>query len=276
MLSSLLEYAEPPERAVRIWTARLNVLPAEALAKLHSFLSVDEQSRAARFRLEKDCRDYVATRGLLRHLLGEELEEQPSALVFDEGPKGKPMLPLKDFSLRFNVSHSCGWAMFALAWNRDVGIDLEANARLGADADLLPLAQRILSPRELAVWRSLPEESTRRAAFLRAWTRKEAYAKATGEGIFDRLCNVELILDAHAPQPSLIVDGFAMHDLAAPAGFAAALALAERRVNSPKVSAIPSPLHVHRIKARAFAGHSTSQQAHCSESVRTRAWIRGL
>jgi 4'-phosphopantetheinyl transferase len=77
----------------------------------------------------------------------------------------------------------------------------------------------------------------REAAFLRAWTRKEAYAKAKGQGLFEELTRIEVALDAAAPKSSLtlrssttegeIMRHWVLHDLSAPDGFAAALAVAQ-------------------------------------------------
>ncbi|MBV9659331.1 MAG: 4'-phosphopantetheinyl transferase superfamily protein [Verrucomicrobia bacterium] len=228
-------------RTVQIWQAALDVVSDAQLAALTPSLDAPERQRAARFQFERDRRRFVAARGILRGLLGRALDVPPAALTFDYGPQGKPTLAAR-FSaavpscaaagqqpqgeLCFNVSHSGGWALFALAWNRAVGIDLEAGERLAArhPAELARLAARILSARELALWQTLPV-TLRRAAFLRAWTRKEAYAKATGAGIFAALDRVEVALD---PAPSLsFPDGaWLLHDLPAPAsGYAAALAV---------------------------------------------------
>jgi 4'-phosphopantetheinyl transferase len=169
------------------------------------------------------------------------LDKPASALVFKYGAQGKPDLAA-DFShdrvLRFNLSHSAGWAMFALAWNRDLGVDLEAAARLKRDAGgLSGLAGRVLSARELSIWQALPE-AERESAFLRAWTRKEACAKATGRGLFDEVNRIEVALDAASPKSSLLLPAsprqgetmrnWTLHDLSAPVGFAAALAVEEK------------------------------------------------
>jgi 4'-phosphopantetheinyl transferase len=210
--------------------------PAE-LEELSALLDSAEHARAARFHFERDRRHYVASRGLLRRLLGAALDEPPSALVFEYGLHGKPAIAAaggQSRILHFNLSHSSGWGMFALAWDREVGIDLECGSRLERDDNSLSdLAARILSPRELAIWRALPNAAQRRAAFLRAWTRKEAYAKATGQGVFDELDRIEVALDAAAPKSSLTLRSvhaqgpmrdWTLHDLSAPEGFAAALA----------------------------------------------------
>jgi 4'-phosphopantetheinyl transferase len=239
----LTEVGAPAQEisGVRIWSAHLEALPAPDVEELHSLLDPDERARAGRFHFEKDRRHYIAARGLLRRLLGETLDESPSALVFEYGSHGKPELAGFDQhgrTLRFNLSHSSGWAMFALAWDREVGIDLENASRLERDdSSLSGLAARILSARELEVWRSLPDAAQRRAAFLRAWTRKEAYVKATGRGVSDGLERIEVILDAAAPKSSLILtiaqpqqatSSWTLHDLSAPEGFASALTLEQK------------------------------------------------
>lgn len=231
MFSALSEYSEPPEPGVRIWTANLAAFSESEYRELSSFLDRSEQDRATRFHFDDDERHYVLTRGLLRHVLGETIEIAPTAVAFEYSSKGKPALGANcpgGGSLRFNISHSGGWAMFALARDRSVGIDLEGGARLGLEKDLSALAQRILSPREHAAWRALPEANAKRVAFLHAWTRKEAYAKATGEGIFDQLSEIELILDAAAPAKSIALPDWTVHDLTAPEGFAAAVAIGRR------------------------------------------------
>jgi 4'-phosphopantetheinyl transferase len=222
--------------------AHLESLSPTELGELDALLDSAERARAARFHFERDRRHYVASRGLLRRLLGAALDKPASALVFEYGAHGKPAISaafLQGRTLCFNLSHSAGWAMFALAWDRDVGIDLEAAARLNRDVNgLSGLAARMLSERELAIWRALPDAAAREAAFLRAWARKEAYAKATGEGLFDQLICIEVALDAATPESSLtlrsspqegeITRRWVLHDLSAPDGFAAALAVEQK------------------------------------------------
>jgi 4'-phosphopantetheinyl transferase len=241
VLSSLLQSIDSPESDVRIWAVNLNAIAPAELHQLDATLDSSEHTRAARFYFEHDRRHYVAARGLLRHLLGSALDQPASGLVFGYGPHGKPALsaPSRDErTLCFNLSHSGGWAMFALSSDREVGIDLESAARLDRDAKgLADLAGRVLSGRELEFWQALPDAASRERAFLRAWTRKEAFAKANGEGLFEHLIRTEVALDAAAPKPSLTLSTaqkgdlsrhWILHDLPAPDGFAAALAVEQK------------------------------------------------
>jgi 4'-phosphopantetheinyl transferase len=242
MSSALLQSPDTSVSGVQIWTAHLDSLSSGELGELRGVLDSAEQARAARFHFERDRRHYVASRGLLRRLLGAALDAAASAVVFEYGAHGKPALAaafLRDRILHFNLSHSDGWAMFALAWDREIGIDLESATRLKRDVNgLTGLAARVLSARELVIWQALPDTAPRDAAFLRAWTRKEAYAKATGQGLFDQLTCIEVALDAVAPKSSLtlrsspqegeITRHWVLHDLSAPDGFAAALAVEQK------------------------------------------------
>ena len=240
MSSFHLHPVKTPVSGVQIWSAHLEALSPVELEELSALLDAGEQARAARFHFERDRRHYVASRGLLRHLVGAALDTPASALVFEYGAHGKPAIPaafLRGRRLSFNLSHSDGWAMFALSRESEVGIDLESTHRLKRDDDgLAGLAARVLSVRERAIWQALPEPQ-REAAFLRAWTRKEAYAKATSQGLLDELLQTDVALDAAAPKSSLVLRssrkgedarGWVLHDLPAPEGFAAALAVEQK------------------------------------------------
>lgn len=225
-----------------IWLAHLDSLSAAQLADLAALLDPVELARAARFHFESDRKRYVACRGLLRHLLSDVLNAPSSKIVIEYGAHGKPVLDDRSGTRRphFNVSHSDDRALFVLAWQREVGIDLESAARLPNDEKkLLALAERILSQREFLVWQSLPDSATRHAGFLRAWTRKEALAKATGKGVFADWRRFELVLDALSPNPAFTIclpvgenepaTAWFLHDLAAPESFAAALAIEQEK-----------------------------------------------
>lgn len=232
-----LESSRSPVKEVQIWKAQVDSCSSPELETLKGYLDSEENARATRFRFTRDQRNYIATRGLLRSLLGTLLHEDPAKLAFQYGKHGKPALKHTGSSatvLRFNVSHSNGWALFAISKGLEVGIDLESVDRLKRSEDnLMDLAARILSKHELNTWQALPD-SGRPNAFLRAWTRKEAYAKATGRGLFDRLSSIEVALDAAAPESSLRLSisgqDWVVHDLWAPDGFAAALALEQPRI----------------------------------------------
>ena len=110
---------------ITVWEADLDMAP-NRLSLLAEALSPDERSRAARYRRPADARRFVAGRGLLRALLARCLDVGPAAVRFAYGPHGKPALTGMGQDLRFNVSHSAGRWLCAVALGRDVGVDLEA------------------------------------------------------------------------------------------------------------------------------------------------------
>jgi len=69
--------------------------------------------------------------------------------------------------------------MVGVSLNRRVGVDLE---KVCAIPDLHQLTDIALSEREAKAILNIPEPQ-RSTAFFKVWTRKEAYLKATGEGL---------------------------------------------------------------------------------------------
>jgi 4'-phosphopantetheinyl transferase len=164
---------------VHVWQVSLD-RPTSAIEALAQLLAADEQQRAARFRFENDRRKFIVARGLLRSILARYLDIPPDQIQFSYGERGKPELVnvYPKGELRFNVSHSQEQALYAIALDRPVGIDLEYIRPIDATA----LSKRFFSPTEAAIIASLTGEEQHRC-FFRGWTQKEAYLKATGDGL---------------------------------------------------------------------------------------------
>jgi 4'-phosphopantetheinyl transferase len=168
------------ETEIHVWRAALD-LGESLLGQLQTTLSPGELARANRFHFERDRNCFIATRGILRDLLGKYLGRSPAEFEFDYSARGKPSLrrtPLGR-SIQFNVSHSHGLALQAFAVERDLGIDVELIRRDMAHEEI---AKRYFSPQEVAELEALPP-SLRAEGFCLCWTRKEAYIKARGEGL---------------------------------------------------------------------------------------------
>lgn len=180
-----------PDAAVHAWSAALDLSAAEG-QQMKSLLSADELAKAARFVFEKDRLRFIARRGLLRRLLGCYLELSPEQLRFAYGPQGKPALAETRHAapLHFSLAHSAGLALYTVTWLGEIGIDVE---RVRARQEWEPIADALFSDREKAAFRALPP-SEQAEAFFQAWTRKEAFLKATGEGIGEGLQRVEVTL----------------------------------------------------------------------------------
>ncbi|NES25695.1 MAG: 4'-phosphopantetheinyl transferase superfamily protein, partial [Symploca sp. SIO3E6] len=154
---------------------------AEQIQQLADTLSTDEQQRADRFYFDKDKKHFIAGRGFLRMILARYLDLEPVQLKFAYSSRGKPALGNTSLggTIDFNLSHSQGMALYAVTLNRQIGIDLEY---IRSVSDVEQLAKRFFSPRESAVISSLPPEQ-KQEEFFKAWTGKEAYLKATGDGL---------------------------------------------------------------------------------------------
>jgi 4'-phosphopantetheinyl transferase len=101
------------------------------------------------------------------------------ALEFAHGPHGKPYL--RDApQLQFNLSHSGGVSLVAVALDVEVGVDIE---RLRPVPDCLAVAGRFLAPRDAAALAETPAVEREREFFAR-WTRAEAMWKARGIGLY--------------------------------------------------------------------------------------------
>jgi 4'-phosphopantetheinyl transferase len=186
------------------------------------FLSADERERAARFRFDRDRDRFIVCRGTLRELLGARMCVPPAHLQFVYGRFGKPSLNESD--LRFNVSHARCMGMIAITRGREVGCDIERIDPLFADS----IPEQFFSPYEVSSLRALPE-SDQCGAFFRCWTRKEAFMKACGLGMSLPLDSFDVTIAPHQPAALLRgADGWSLHSVDAPPGYAAALVTADQ------------------------------------------------
>lgn len=181
---------------VHVWRAALETT-AGCVEGLRQSLSADERVRAARFCFQRDRERFIVARGLLRAILSRYLGMDPGELQFCYSAHGKPGL-IGDAGadrLCFNLSHSDGRVLYAITRGREIGVDLE---RIRDDLAEGEIAARFFSSREAAVLTALPPER-RTIAFFHCWTRKEAYIKAKGQGLFISLNQFEVSLAPGEP-----------------------------------------------------------------------------
>ena len=219
-----------PDNEVHVWRASLDQLPP-TIESFRDILDADERARADSFHFQSDREHFIAAHGVLRIILGAYLNRLPSCLSFQRSSYGKPALIPDPFSdvIRFNLSHSHGMALYAIARSREVGIDLEF-IRCGVHED--QIAERFFSSREIATLRMFPA-ALRNHAFFLCWTRKEAYIKARGEGLSLPLDQFDVSLTPGEPAELLgtrpdapEVDRWSLTDLSfGLSGYAAALAV---------------------------------------------------
>lgn len=167
-----------PDDEVHVWCAWLDQ-PTPLRERLAYVLSPDETARAQRCHASRDRNRFMVGRGVLRSILGRYLEVLPEHIRFRYGAHGKPELDDVSASLSFNLSHTEGLALYVCARRPRVGIDVE---RIRAVPDWEDIARQFFAAEECVSLQSLtPQE--RPLGFFSIWTGKEAYLKATGQGL---------------------------------------------------------------------------------------------
>jgi 4'-phosphopantetheinyl transferase len=168
-------------------------------------LSEDERARAARFVFARDRTRFIAARSALRSILGSRVGIPPGELEFEYSSLGKPSLAPRTrvSDLRFNLSHSSDVALVALAQGCELGVDVEQIRHL---ADVHTLIAREFSAGERAAFERVPV-GAQGDAFFRAWVRKEAFLKATGEGLHRSLADVEVTFAPGEPARVIALRG---------------------------------------------------------------------
>jgi 4'-phosphopantetheinyl transferase len=217
------------KHAIEIVVTRLDVRP-EAVRASAALLSDAERQRAGRFAFDRDRRRFTVARAQLRWLLSERLGVRPEMVEFVYGAHGKPALArhFADSDLRFNVSHSDDFAVYAFAPVREIGVDVEA-IRVIRDAD--EIAAHFFSRRENEAYLAL-DASDKPLGFFNCWTRKEAFIKALGNGLYYPLDRFDVSLAPGEPARILRVEstpgdycGWALHSFSPAPGLIGAIVL---------------------------------------------------
>jgi 4'-phosphopantetheinyl transferase len=195
--------------SIYVWRIGLEASASASETRLghwYGMLSPEERKRADAFRGAGLRRDYIVAHAALRSVLGRWLGVSPALVRFapdaarESGgglmgaAAGKPVL-MPDSGrpdLRFNLSHTRGAALIGVALGCELGIDIEWQRPMD---DLEGMARSVMSDEELAIWQSL-ETDERTAAFYHLWTRKEAYLKAIGLGLYRSLHEVTVPVSA--------------------------------------------------------------------------------
>lgn len=161
----------PPAGAIGVWAFDLAAVEPDETP------SEAERARASRFAKPALARRYLASRSVLRAILGAWCDEAPRDVAIELTGYGQPYLGRRP-DRHFSLAHSGDRALVACA-TVPVGVDLEARAAL-RDADAL--AARVLSAAELSRWRD-SDAAARDTLLAWSWVAKEAYLKARGIGL---------------------------------------------------------------------------------------------
>ena len=136
----------PAPGEVHLWRADIDG-PAKGLEIFPGPLSTPERERALRFKFADHRRRYVHARSWLRKILGAYLQLEPQAVPVCISENGKPYLESGAgwADLRFNLSHSAGFGLLAVATGAEVGVDVQIES---AKNDWPAIAERYFTVKE--------------------------------------------------------------------------------------------------------------------------------
>lgn len=180
------------DSVVDIWQFDLTAAEKD-LPRYQNLLDDQETERARRFRSPRAYKNFVLTRGRLKWLLSRYMGVAPEELSLMTGDSGKPRLAEtpENQGCVFNVSHSSDLALLAFSCDTALGVDIEI---VRERRDLDGLARSCLASKELQRWQECPSPE-KLSEFIRLWVCKEAFVKATGQGLSLGLSKIAVLPD---------------------------------------------------------------------------------
>jgi 4'-phosphopantetheinyl transferase len=209
---------QPSKGTVDVWRVGLTLGCDADIQEDIALLSHDERVRLG-LRQGIVRRRFARTHAALRRILATYEGVAPDAVELSACYGRAPQTRAGP---QLSLSHSGDIALIAVA-AAPVGVDVESlEVAEGMGADLEEVAEMTLSDRELRILsESAPQ--MRAVAWLRSWTRKEAWMKANGFGLADQsLREVDVSRNMLA--------GHTLVDLTPADGYVGAVVLAHPRV----------------------------------------------
>lgn len=170
-----------PETAPTVWLCRE---PEADVLSCPDWLTDYEQATVAKFSGPRQ-REYLSSRWLIRQAIGHG-SQCPAGHC--EPVSGRPVASARPEGWHLSLSHSGGLSGCAVSGQPGIGLDLEP---LDRHPHWQKVVRRWFTPDEQA-W-LLANNS--HEDFLRVWTLKEAWLKATGRGIAGNLQTLEVRSD---------------------------------------------------------------------------------
>jgi 4'-phosphopantetheinyl transferase len=181
---------------ISVWLLRLDdssIDRRSALARYDAFLDDAERRRALSYMDERSGALHIFGRVLLQAMLRQHLSLDTHAerckIIAGHGIKPSLAAPFDRSGVQFSLSHSGFFVICAMTAGRQVGIDIESLSR---NVDYRSVAASHFTDHENADILKA-SRNTKRARFFYYWTLKEAYLKAQGLGIAERLDNVSFV-----------------------------------------------------------------------------------
>jgi 4'-phosphopantetheinyl transferase len=165
-----------------VWVLDPSSLSKFEIVRCENVLSKIEKICMGRFRCEQDVDAYRAAHALARFALSHvEPTLAPHNWDFDRSAHGRPEISTlcSASGLRFNISHSRRLVACIVTRDLDCGVDVE---RIDLCNDMYNSVPVVFAATEMNHIMATSKKD-RAKVFCRYWTLKEAYAKATGQGL---------------------------------------------------------------------------------------------
>ena len=170
---------------MKFYQYNIRVLSDESYIRYYSLMSEEKKRRVDRFRFEDDKKRTVVGEMLARRAISEWCGVPKESIVFETTAHGKPYA--KDLNVEFNIGHSADMVV-CIVDDNPVGVDIEKIRPVD-----LNTAKRIFSEEEIRyIFGCIPDvedynhylNDTVLQRFFELWTKKEAYGKLVGTGLF--------------------------------------------------------------------------------------------
>lgn len=170
------------------------------LTQLSAVLNADELERAYRYMKVQDQHRFICGRASLRQILSHYTGLSPEEIQFSTGKGHKPGMATHPETC-FNLSHTADWILLAIS-RFEVGVDLEF---IQSEFRYREVVEAHFTEAE----RNYLDLGALDRRFYEIWTRKEAFLKATGQGLGDHLNLSPALAGHHELSPQL--DGSDLH-----------------------------------------------------------------
>ena len=146
-------------------------------------LSEEEKDRCVRFISIPERARYIQVHCLLRIILASYLKCWPFQVELCRTKSGKPVLSGQR-NLHFSISYRDEYLFVAVSGNQFIGCDIEKIAAVNYPEEYLKM---YFSLEEIGYINSGIGETEKLTSLLRIWTMKEAFVKAKGMGIDEKM-----------------------------------------------------------------------------------------
>ncbi len=182
-----------------VFLCRIPNISDNEFSGLLNFVSPERRDKVLRLKQKDKQKQSLFAGLLLNKVLCNRLNTDSGSLSFAVSDKGKPYL-LNHRNIEFSISHTDGLVAVALS-DKAVGIDIEKIRPVD-----LKISERFFSKADMTY--IFNGETDKAERFFEVWTKKEAVAKHSGEGLADNFKCENVLSDATVK--TFVEDGYAV------------------------------------------------------------------